>query len=250
MRSSLLPSIQSLNGRSECPQKYKDSTIGAYIRRALIHCSAWKQVHEEIERSPQVLVNNSFNENDIHRLTKKIPDSWYYSKKEHEKKEEIEIFYKAAFSTAYIEDERIMRQIVKKMSNPGSFQRLLSEGLASNGLPDVKLPPLPKPEAIRGIMGLEDHMGSLPAGPIPGISTQVTQQLVTSWRRGEQESRLDHTLGPPSRSTPVYHRGVYCRLLCTMSILVTVLYLVQELMSIMLMIFPRLYSTQVAPTGC
>ncbi|MPC84162.1 hypothetical protein E2C01_078890 [Portunus trituberculatus] len=58
-------------------------------------------VHEEIERSSQVLVNNGFSEKDIHRLTRKIIDSWYNNKKENEKKEEIEIFYKAAFSTAY-----------------------------------------------------------------------------------------------------------------------------------------------------
>ncbi|MPC75067.1 hypothetical protein E2C01_069451 [Portunus trituberculatus] len=106
-----------LNGRSECPQKYKDSTIGAYIRRALTHCSMWKQVHEEIERSSQVLVNNGFSEKDIHRLTRKIINSWY-NKKENVKKEEIEIFYKAAFSTAYKEDERIMRQIVMKNIKP------------------------------------------------------------------------------------------------------------------------------------
>ena len=30
---------QCLNGRSECPQKYKDSTVTAYIRRAITHCS-------------------------------------------------------------------------------------------------------------------------------------------------------------------------------------------------------------------
>ena len=47
-----------LNGRSECPQRYKDSTIAAYIRRAITHCSAWKEVHEEIRRSTNVLLNN------------------------------------------------------------------------------------------------------------------------------------------------------------------------------------------------
>ncbi|MPC92075.1 hypothetical protein E2C01_087147 [Portunus trituberculatus] len=86
-----------LNGRSECLQKYKDSTIGAYIRRHLTNCS---------------LVNNGFSEKDTHRLTKKILNSWYYNKKE------IEIFYNSAFPTAYKEDERILRQIVKKSVKP------------------------------------------------------------------------------------------------------------------------------------
>ncbi|KAG0696538.1 hypothetical protein GWK47_003104 [Chionoecetes opilio] len=56
-----------LNGESKCPQRYKDSTIGAYIRRALTHCSTWQLVHKEIERSTQVLINNGFSERDINR---------------------------------------------------------------------------------------------------------------------------------------------------------------------------------------
>ncbi|MPC79907.1 hypothetical protein E2C01_074463 [Portunus trituberculatus] len=75
-----------LNGRSECPQKYKNSTIGTYIRRALTHCRMWKQVHKEIERSSQVLVNNGFSEKDIHQLTRKLIDSWYNKKEKREKR--------------------------------------------------------------------------------------------------------------------------------------------------------------------
>ncbi|KAG0718346.1 hypothetical protein GWK47_007743 [Chionoecetes opilio] len=41
-----------LNGESYIPQRYKDSTIGAYIRRALTHCSTWQLVHKEIYSSP------------------------------------------------------------------------------------------------------------------------------------------------------------------------------------------------------
>ncbi|KAG0700153.1 hypothetical protein GWK47_025675 [Chionoecetes opilio] len=66
-----------LNGEGECPQRYKDSTIGAYIRRALTHCSIWQLMHKEIERSTQVLINNGFSERDINRQTKKILENWY-----------------------------------------------------------------------------------------------------------------------------------------------------------------------------
>ncbi len=62
------------NGRNECPDRYKDSIIGAYIQRALIHCSTWQQVHEEIERATQVLINNNFSEKNIVHQTKKIID--------------------------------------------------------------------------------------------------------------------------------------------------------------------------------
>ena len=109
-----------LNGKSECPQRYKDSTIGAYIRRALTHCSTWKQVHEEIERSTQVLVNNGFSDADVKRCTKKIIDKWYNSNNTPGDKEDIVIFYKAFFSTAYKEEERIMKQIVSRNVKPTS----------------------------------------------------------------------------------------------------------------------------------
>ena len=115
-----------LNGRSECPQKYKDSTIGAYIRRALTHCSTWKQVHQEIERSTQVLINNGFCEKDISRQTKNIVNSWFNrSNQESDKKEEIKVYYMATFSTAYKEDERVMRQIVKRNIKPSNTEKRL-----------------------------------------------------------------------------------------------------------------------------
>ena len=102
-----------------------DSTTGAYIRRALTHSNTWKQVHEEIERSTQVLINNGFSEKDINRLTK-IIDSWYNSKQKDEKKEEIKIFYKATFSTAYEEEEeRVIRQIVKRNIKPSDPDKQL-----------------------------------------------------------------------------------------------------------------------------
>ncbi|XP_050735514.1 uncharacterized protein LOC127007814 [Eriocheir sinensis] len=65
---------QCLNGRSECPQRYKDSTIAAYIRRAITHCSTWKEVHGEISRSTNVLLSNGFNTNDIEKQVKKTVD--------------------------------------------------------------------------------------------------------------------------------------------------------------------------------
>ncbi|KAG0714836.1 hypothetical protein GWK47_013339 [Chionoecetes opilio] len=64
-----------LNGESENPQRCKESTIGAYIGRALTHCSTWQLVHKEIERCTQVLISNGFSERDINRQTKTIMES-------------------------------------------------------------------------------------------------------------------------------------------------------------------------------
>ena len=38
-----------LNGESECPERYKTSTISAYVRRALTHCSTWHATSKEME---------------------------------------------------------------------------------------------------------------------------------------------------------------------------------------------------------
>merc|ERR1711874_713607 len=108
---------QCLNGRSECPQKYKDSTITAYIRRAITHCNDWKGVHVEIKRSTDVLLANGYNKDNIEKQTNKILDNWY-NNKESNKVEYIKLYYKSHFSTKYTEDERIMRQIVKKNVTP------------------------------------------------------------------------------------------------------------------------------------
>ena len=109
-----------LNGDSECPQRYKDSTIGAYIRRALTHCSTWTQVHQEIERASQVLTNNGFKSSDIERATKKILDKWYKDDDQgsQQDQETIKVYYRSLFSSAHEEDERIIKKIFKKNVKP------------------------------------------------------------------------------------------------------------------------------------
>ena len=67
-----------LNEKSGCPKRYMNSTIAAYIRRAITHYSTWKQVHKEIQRSTQVLLNDGFDSNDINTQTKRILDKWYH----------------------------------------------------------------------------------------------------------------------------------------------------------------------------
>ena len=47
-----------MNGKSECPERYRKSVINAYVRRAMTHCSSWMSVHQELQRASQVLVNN------------------------------------------------------------------------------------------------------------------------------------------------------------------------------------------------
>ena len=108
-----------LNGKSECPQRYKESTISAYIRRALSHCTTWNRVHDEIKRATQVLTSNGYNICDVERQTKKIIDKWYTTKENNKDKEDlINIYYKALFSTSYKEEERNIKQIIKRNVTP------------------------------------------------------------------------------------------------------------------------------------
>ncbi|XP_066976055.1 uncharacterized protein [Macrobrachium rosenbergii] len=48
-----------LNGDSECPARFKTTTVRTFIRRALSHCSTWQDTNKEFERAAQMLVNNN-----------------------------------------------------------------------------------------------------------------------------------------------------------------------------------------------
>ena len=109
-----------MNGRSECPERYLNSTINAYIRRALTHCSTWKQVHEEIKRSTQVLLMNGFKEENIEKQIKNTLDKYQVSQStsKEDNKNTIKLYYRAFYSTAYKEEERIIKQIVRRNVSP------------------------------------------------------------------------------------------------------------------------------------
>ncbi|XP_076069263.1 uncharacterized protein LOC143041325 [Oratosquilla oratoria] len=96
-----------LNGMSECPQRYKDSTLRAFIRRALTHSSNWSATHLEIERATHVLVNNGYPNKEINRIIKHEIDKWYLHHTVTNKEgERIQIFYKAFMHSDYITDEQ------------------------------------------------------------------------------------------------------------------------------------------------
>ena len=60
-----------MNGKSECPDRYRKSVISAYVRRAVTHCSSWTSVHQELQRVSQVLVNNGHSSDEIQRCINK-----------------------------------------------------------------------------------------------------------------------------------------------------------------------------------
>ena len=110
-----------LNGNSECPERYLRSTINAYIRRALSHCSSWKSLHSELERLSQILVNNGYRNSDINTAINRAVDRWYRqpaSNTTEKEKENIKIYYRNFMSQDYKTEERIIKDIIYKNVKP------------------------------------------------------------------------------------------------------------------------------------
>ena len=75
-------------------------------------------MHDEVQRSTQVLLNNGFDSNDINTQTKRILDKSYHQEQETPSKKSIRLYYQAHFSTNYRKDEKIIKQIIKKNVTP------------------------------------------------------------------------------------------------------------------------------------
>ena len=105
-----------MNGNSECPARYRRSTIAAYIRRAVTHCSTWKDTHQEITRATQVLINNGYSNREVEEVCNNVLSKWY-DKNENENDRNnnmINLFYKSQFTTAYKEDEKALKTLLNR----------------------------------------------------------------------------------------------------------------------------------------
>ena len=108
-----------LNGASQCPDRYKDSVIKAYVRRALTHCSTWELVHKEMGRVKQILTNNNYP---VLAIDKHIRDAvTVYTQGRQTPVQDASVhklFYKNTMSPAYKADERALRSIVRRHCRP------------------------------------------------------------------------------------------------------------------------------------
>ncbi|XP_066982641.1 uncharacterized protein [Macrobrachium rosenbergii] len=102
-----------LNSDSECPERYKNSTITAYSRRALTHCSLWTDTHREIERASQVLVNNGHPNRSIQTAYRRTMEKWYNQEERRDTPEMVTLFYKGNYHSQYKEDERALKNIIR-----------------------------------------------------------------------------------------------------------------------------------------
>ena len=110
-----------LNGRSECPDRYRRSAMNAYIRRALTHCSTWATTSAEIDNATQTLVNNGYSNREITSQIRKAIDKWYLHEENtarSDQQTDIKIFYKNQWHRDYKKDERAIRDIINSNVKP------------------------------------------------------------------------------------------------------------------------------------
>ena len=107
-----------LNANSECPRRYKTSTINAYIKRALSHCSNWKLASEEFNKISQDLVNNGYSNREIEKRIRIAINKWYADDTPTKKVDRINLFYRAYYHKNYSKDEHALHTIIKNHVSP------------------------------------------------------------------------------------------------------------------------------------
>ena len=106
-----------LNAKSECPLRYKISVIDSYINRALTHCSSWDLIHNELEMSSQILINNGFSnaavQDRIKRKLNNFMDNQQKLRSENNGNLH-KLFYRNQMNHSYRTDERVIQGIVER----------------------------------------------------------------------------------------------------------------------------------------
>ena len=109
-----------LNGKSECPQRYKEGVVRAYVHRALKHCSSWPLVHQELRRIKQVLINNDYDLTTIDRQIQAIVDNYITNPTQTapNRGSTISLYYKSQMTTNYKTEESALKNIIRRNCRP------------------------------------------------------------------------------------------------------------------------------------
>ena len=135
-----------LNGKSECPVRYKRSVIRAYVNRALKTCTTWQLTHQELERIRQIFADNGYDEKLVDDEIRRGMDAWQaLSSQQAEDGAAVEatpedgaaaaaedgagveptshkLYYKGTMTSAYKKEEKILQSIIKR-NYPGPRRR-------------------------------------------------------------------------------------------------------------------------------
>ncbi|XP_068214396.1 uncharacterized protein [Palaemon carinicauda] len=124
---------ECLNGESECPARYKASTI-----KALSHCSSWTDTHKELERATQVLINIGYINKQVQREVRAAIDKWYGSSAVEgsdsasqgsdntrdrsdtstKGSSDIKLYYRGFMHAEYQRDEKAIKEIITNNVSP------------------------------------------------------------------------------------------------------------------------------------
>ena len=112
-----------LDARSECPERYKTGVIRSYVRWALLTCSSWPLLHQELQKLKQMLVNNHYScreiDSEIRTALHKFMTQTTKEKQAEDGRGQIyKIFYKNQMSPNYKTDEKALKQIIKRNVTP------------------------------------------------------------------------------------------------------------------------------------
>ena len=102
-----------LNGMSECPDRYKETVILSYVKRAWTTCSSYEYFQSEMSRVKQVLVNNSYSNKMIDKTIKSFLEKVNKTETTEENAERVDLYYKNIMNTAYKVDEQVLKKIIK-----------------------------------------------------------------------------------------------------------------------------------------
>ncbi|KAG0712243.1 hypothetical protein GWK47_018917 [Chionoecetes opilio] len=157
-------------------------------------------MHKEIERSTQVLINNGFSERDINRRqTQKILENWY-NPNATKKSQDITIFYRAFFSTAHHEEERIISQIVHRNVKPADQERRIklqiyyknknTSNLLLRNSPSQTQETKQKSHVVYRITCKRGNCEVLPSSYIGMSTTKLSRRLTCHLTSGAPKSHL------------------------------------------------------------
>ena len=119
-----------LNGRSECPDRYKEAVIVSYVKRAWTTCSSHEYFTTEISRVKQLLVNNAYPNKLIDKTIKNFMDKIHNTTQRNDdnQSEKIRVFYRNQMNSSYKVDEKVIKKIIKdnvKCKNENSKLQLM-----------------------------------------------------------------------------------------------------------------------------
>ena len=104
----------TMNGGSECPERYKKSVIRAFVRRAMRVCSSYELMHAEFGRIKQLLVNNGFTNTDVDKEISFLLDIHMTKKEKPVTQNTSHIYYRNYMNSQHKTDEKVLKNIVSK----------------------------------------------------------------------------------------------------------------------------------------